>query len=102
MLERGLGVAQRVRADDEVLVGVQRPAGSDQVVDLMMVQPEAMHEQDGVVLGGVELAVGDVGHLEVLDDPAALQLELTEVGKLMGRLIGPVGRGERAIRQRQD
>ena len=31
-----------------------------------------------------------------------LQLELTEVGKLVGRLIGPVGRGKRAIRQRKD
>jgi len=90
MLEGGLRVAQRVRADDEVLVGVERTAGANQVIDLVMVEPKAMHEQDGIVLGGVESAVGDVRHFEVREDTAALQLQIAEVRDLVRGLIRPV------------
>src|SRR5689334_24689024 len=61
MLEASLRCAQRIRADDEVLVSVERSAGPDHVIELVMVQGEAVLEQDGVVPGGVQLAVSDIG-----------------------------------------
>ena len=91
MFEVGLGGAQRVRADDEVLVGVQGPARPDHVVELVVIAREAVLEQDGVVFGGVQLAVGDVRHPEVVDDPAPLELQFAELGHLVRRLTRPMG-----------
>ena len=101
VLESGLRAPQLVRADDEILVGVERSARANQVIDLVVVQREAVHEQDGVVLGGVELAVSDVGHPEILDDPAAFQPKLAQARDLVRSLIGPVGGCWWAVRQQR-
>ena len=101
MLEGGLRVAQLVAADDEVLVRVERLAWSDEVVTRVMVRRPAVHEQNGVVLGGVELAVGDVGDPEIGDDSAVLELEIAQVRHLVLRLPGPMGAGDLGGRQEQ-
>jgi hypothetical protein len=101
MLEVGLCVAKCIRTDDEVLVGVERPAGADHVIDLVMVQSEAMHEKDRVVLCGIELAVRHIRHPEVRNYPAALQRKFAEICDLVRRLVRPMGRSQGAIRQRQ-
>src|ERR1700722_1006029 len=101
MLEASLRFAQRIRADDEVLVGVERSAGPDHVIELVMVQSEAVLEQDGVVLGGVQFAVSDIGHLQVLEDTATFQLEFPKLRDLVRRLIRPVGKCSRGIRQHE-
>src|SRR4051794_31421023 len=101
MLEASLRCAQRIRADDEVLVSVERSAGPDHVIELVMVQSEAVLEQDGVVLGGVQLAVSDIGHLQILEGTATFQLKFPELRDLMRRLIRPVGKCSRGSRQHE-
>ena len=75
--------------------------GPDHVIELVMVQGEAVLEQDGVVLGGVQLAVSDIGHLQVLEDTATFQLKFPELRDLVRRLIRPVGKCGRGIRQHE-
>src|SRR5215472_7665547 len=75
----GLGGAEGVRTDDEVLVGVERAAGPDHVVEEMMVLPKSVVEEDGVVLRGVEDSVRDVRHREALDNLAALERQISEL-----------------------
>ena len=82
-LERGLRAPQLVRTDAERLVGVERSARARQVSDLVGVQPEAVHAQDGVVLGGGARAVGDVGHPERLAHPASCQPKLAPARALV-------------------
>src|SRR5215467_7177142 len=87
----GLGGAKRVRTDNEVLVGVERAAWPDHVVEKMMVLPKSVVEEDGVVLRGVQGTVRDVRDLEVTDDPSSLELEIAEPRHLVRRLTRPVG-----------
>jgi hypothetical protein len=53
MFEGGLRVAKRIRTDDEILIGIERQTGPDQMVNLVMVQSEAVHDENGIVFGGV-------------------------------------------------
>jgi hypothetical protein len=69
------------------------------VIELVMVQPEAVHEENRVIFGGVEVAVGDVGDLEVLDDATTFQRKVPEVRDLVRRLIRPVCQCRRGMRQ---
>jgi hypothetical protein len=102
MFESRLRTSQLVRANDEVLVGVERSTRADQVIDLMMVETEAVHEQDGVVLRGVEFSVRDVGQLEVQDHAAALEEKLTELRDLMRWLVRPVRERRETARQKPE
>lgn len=90
MLKRGLCITERIWTDDEVLLRVERPAWSDEMIELMMVRTEAMLDQDRVVLGDVQRAVRDIGHLQLMNDAATLSLEIPEVCNLMRRLVRPV------------
>src|SRR6516162_4285493 len=73
--------------------------GPDHVIELVVVEGEAVLEQDGVVLGGVQFAVSDIGELQVLQDAAAFQRKLSEARDLVRRLIRPVGKCGRRMRQ---
>ena len=66
----------RIGADDEIFVGVERLAGADHEVEPVMIAGDRRHHQDGVGFLGVERAVGDVGDREILDHLAAFQLEV--------------------------
>jgi hypothetical protein len=93
MLERGLAIPQLICADDEVFVGVEGLTRSNKVIELVMVKSPSMHYQHGVVLGCIELAVRDVGHLKMVDHCPAFELEIAKLGNLMRRLVGPMGEG---------
>ena len=84
---RAHAAADHVGADDEVAVGVERPARADHglppaglaghrvhVVD-MLVAGQRMADQDGVGAIGVELAIGLVGDLERREIDAAIELQ---------------------------
>src|SRR6516225_12054279 len=101
MLEAGLRCAELIRADDEVLVSVECSPGPDHVIELVVVEGEAVLEQDGVVLGIFQFAVSDIGELQVLQDTAAFQRKLSEARDLVWRLIRPVGKCRRGIRQQE-
>src|SRR5215468_5810810 len=79
--------------------GSRRSPGPDHVIELMVVEGEAVLEQDGVVLGGVQFAVSHIGDLQVLEDAAAFQRKLSEARDLVRRLIRPVGKCGRRMRQ---
>jgi hypothetical protein len=86
--------AEEVRADHEVLVGIDRLAGTDHdvppariilgvVSGHVGVAAEGMAEEDGVVLRGAERAVGFVGDRHTRQPPAEFQLEgFLEGGRL--------------------
>jgi hypothetical protein len=42
--------------------------------------------------------LGDIGHPQVRDLPAALEVELTQIGELVRGLVGPVGECKRGGR----
>src|SRR5215468_8230601 len=81
--------------------GSRRSPGPDHVIELMVVEGKAVLEQDGVVLGGVQFAVGHIGDLQVLEDATTFQLKLPEVRDLVWRLIRPMGKCSRDIRQQK-
>ena len=89
-------VGDRIGADDEILVGVERLAGADQEVEPVVIARDRRHHQDGVGLLVVERAVGDVGDRKVPDRLAAFQLEVAFAVALVRRLL----RGVRCGRQR--
>ena len=82
--------AQHVGADHEILVGVEGLAGADHVVPPaglagfgadaggVGVAGEGVQHQDGVGLGGVQLAVGLVGHLHRRERGAVVQRDGVE------------------------
>ena len=86
----------RIGADDEIFVGVQRLAGADQEVEPVVIARDRRHHQDGVGLLVVEFAVRDVGDRKILDHLAALELEVAFAVGLVRRLL----RSMRRSRQR--
>lgn len=50
--------------------------------------PMAVHHQDGVGLGGVEVALGHVGDAEVMDDIAAFEREVADGVALQVGFLG--------------
>src|SRR5436309_1469252 len=86
-------VADGVGGDHEVLRRVQRLARPDEEVQAVMVAGQRRHHEDRVRLPGVERAVGDVGDREILDDLAALQLEIPHRVGLVRGVAGLVGEG---------
>ena len=97
-----------LRADDEVAVGVERPAGADHGlppaglagdrvhIGDMLVAGQRMADQDGVGAVGIELAIGLVGDLERREIDAAIELqrlvdaELRDLRTRMIRLMRPI------------
>ena len=89
-----MATAQIVEADDEKTVGIERPAGADDVVppaDIvrlvgivtsdMMVAGERVADEDGVRLGRIERAIGFVDQIVGGQNPAAAQVQgLVEMG----------------------
>ena len=79
--------ADHVRADDEVTVGIERPARPDQGfppaglaghrmdVGDVLIAGQRMTDQDGVGAIGIELAVGLIGDLERREIDAAIELQ---------------------------
>jgi len=90
-------VRDRIGADDEIFVGVQRLAGADQEIEPVVIARDRRHHQDRVGLLVIELAVGDVGDRKILDHVAAFELEIAFAVGLVRRLL----RGMRRGRQRQ-
>jgi hypothetical protein len=89
-----MAAAEVVQADDEEAVGIERPAGADDVVppaDVVrcvgvvagdvVVAGERVADEDGVRLGGVERAVGLIDQIVGRQNAAAAQMQrLVEVG----------------------
>ena len=98
----GQPVADRVGADDEVLVGVERLAGADQEIEAVMIAADGGDHQDRVRFLLVELAVRDVGDREVLDDFAGLELEIADLVGLMRRLVRRVRQSRRCGERRRE
>ena len=103
---RAHAAADHVRADDEVAVGVERPAGTDHgfppaglaghrvhIVDVL-VAGQRVADQDGVGAIGVEFAIGLVGDLERREIDAAIELQRlidAELRHLRSRMICLMG-----------
>ena len=86
-------VGDRVGADDEILVGVERLAGADHEIEPVMIAGDRRHHQDGVGFLRVQRAVGDVGDRKILDRLAAFELEVAFGERLMRRLLRRVAGG---------
>ncbi len=105
---RAHAAADHIRADDEVSVGIERPASTDhdfppagftgqwmQVGDVL-IQRQRMADHDRVGAFGVELAVGLVGDLERRQIDAAIELqrlvhaELRQLRRRMVRFMGAI------------
>ena len=92
-------IADRIGANDEVFVGIERLAGADHEIEAVMVAAQRRHHQNGVGFLVVELAVGDVGDREILDRLAAFELEVAFAIELVRRLLRRMGQsGQRQQR----
>ena len=115
---RAHAAADHVAADDEVVVGVERPAGADHgvppaglagdrvhIID-MLVAGQRMADQNGVGAVRIQFAIGLVGDLERRQIDAAIELqrlvhaELRELRTRMIRLMGPILGMDRRARYR--
>ena len=88
--------AEVIHSNDEEAIGVERPAGTDDVVPPaeafrlpgiqagdMVVPRQRMADQDGVGFGGIQRAVGLINQVEGRHDGAAAQFERrVEMGAL--------------------
>ena len=90
-------VGDRIGADDEIFLGVERLARADHEIEPVVIAGYRGHHQDGVGFLGVQRAVGNVGDREILDRLAAFQLEIAFAVELVRRLL----RRMRRSRQRQ-
>ena len=103
---RAHATADHVRTDDEVFVGVERPAGTDHDfppaglagqrmhVGDVLIQRQRVADQDGVGAIGVQLAIGLIGDLERREIDAAIELQRlidAELRHRRGRMIGLMG-----------
>ena len=112
-----LATAQHVRAEDEELVRVECLAGTDQIVPparlavvervdagAVMVAAQRVADQDGVVAGGIEPAVGLVAQREageghaIVADEGIVGNEVTSLDQPDLARLGPGGGGEVVIR----
>ena len=93
-----LATAEDVGADDEEAAGVDGFAGADEVVPpagffvgrgvptgAVVIAAESMANEDGVVAGGVQRAVGFVAELEAGNALAAAEGERLRVDEISGR-----------------
>ena len=87
----GPAVAEQLGHDQEVLPGVERPAVADQPVVAVALRHVVRGQQDGVVLRGVERAVGAVDDHRPGEGDAALELEALD-GERARRGSGLLGR----------
>ena len=78
-------VAEHVGDDDEIFSGIERHVGADQPLVLQMRAGVPAGIDDHIVLGGVELAIGLVGHPGAAQDLPALQ---RHIAKLKDLIIG--------------
>jgi hypothetical protein len=86
-------VGDRIGANDEIFVGIERLAGADHEVEPVVIARDRGHHQDGVGFFGVQGAVGDVGDREILDRLAAFEFEVAFAVGLMRRLLRRMRRG---------
>ena len=86
-------VCDRVGADDEILVGVERLAGADEKIEPMMIAAHRRDHQDRIRFLGVERAMRHIGDGEILDRLAALERKIADAIELMRRLVRPVRKG---------
>ena len=80
-------VGDRIGADDEIFVGIERLAGADHEIDAVMIARDRRHHQDDVRFFGVQCAVRDIGDREILDRLAAFQSEVAFTKELVRRLL---------------
>ena len=103
---RAHAAADHVGADDEVAVGVERPAGADHGVPPaglaghrmhigdMLIAGQRMADQNGVGAIGIEVAIGLVGDLERREIDAAIELQRlvrAELRHRRRRMVGLMG-----------
>jgi hypothetical protein len=83
-------VADRIDADDEVAVGIERTARSDQEIQPVMGRADRGQDQDDVVVGRRAPAMRDITEREIADHLAAFERQVTHIKRLMCR-IDPAG-----------
>ena len=103
---RSHAAADHVRADDEVLVGIERTAGTDHDfppaglagqrmhIGDVLIERQRVADQDGVGAVGVQFAIGLIGDLERREIDAAIELQRlidAELRHRRGRMIGLMG-----------
>jgi hypothetical protein len=91
----GQTVPDRVGADDEIFVGVERLSRADHEIDPVMISRDRRHHQDGVGFVGIQRAVGHIGDREVLDHFTAFEREVSLAVELVRWLLRRVRRGWR-------
>jgi hypothetical protein len=72
-------VADGIGADDEVMVRIKRPAGPDQEVQPMMDRTDRRQDKDRIVARGRAGTVRHIADLEIRNDFAAFEREITKV-----------------------
>ena len=107
---RAHAAADHVRADDEVSVGIERPAGTDHDfppaglagqrmhIGDVLIAGQRMADQNGVGAIGIEFAIGLIGDLERREIDAAIELQRlvdAELRHRRSRMIGLVRRDPR-------
>ncbi|MGA2057966.1 MAG: hypothetical protein ABSG88_22005 [Bradyrhizobium sp.] len=92
-------VADRIGADDEIPVGVERLAGTDHEIDAVVIAADRRHHQDGVGFFLIQCPMRNIGDREILDRLAAFELEIAFVVGLVRRLLWRMRR--RRERQQQ-
>ena len=96
-------VAEELGRDEEVARGVQRQAGSDEPVVVVMVRHVAGRKEDDVVLPGVEPAVGAVAHDGAGQRRAVLEGEAGEDEAVVRGMVGRRGlKGRRHERNQRE
>ncbi len=79
---RGHAVAQCVGQDDEILVRIDQLSGSDKRHKIFRGTAKPGGKQHGIGFFGVEFSERPIADAAVVDDFAAFQAEITEVGEL--------------------
>ena len=87
---RGAAVAEELGGDEEELVWVEGFSGADEKAVAVLLRHVVRGEEDGVVAGGVEVAVGAVEDVGLGQDGAAFGVEVVQDVLVRGglRILG--------------
>src|SRR5580692_4629385 len=80
-------VAEGINQNDEVFVGVDNAAGSDEREQIFGSGSKPGGPENGIGSCGVQLAEGAIAETEIVQNRAALQSEVAERGELLRAVI---------------
>jgi hypothetical protein len=84
----GQPIADRVGADDEVAVRIERPVGPDEKIQPVMGRADRGQDQDDIVVGGHTRPVRHIADPKIANDFAAFERQVAELQRLM-RTVDP-------------